>query len=59
LFQEFDFEVIVKPGKLNAGPDHLSHILSIEDAWNLDDSLSDVHLFVVQMVDDDLFALPE
>jgi hypothetical protein len=23
LFQEFDFEVIVKPGKLNAGPDHL------------------------------------
>jgi hypothetical protein len=23
LFQEFDFEVIVKPGMLNAGPDHL------------------------------------
>jgi hypothetical protein len=24
LFQEYDFKVIVKPGKLNAGPDHLS-----------------------------------
>jgi len=24
LFQEYDFEVIVKPGCLNAGPDHLS-----------------------------------
>jgi hypothetical protein len=24
LFQEFDFEVVVKPGRLNAGPDHLS-----------------------------------
>jgi hypothetical protein len=28
LFQEYDFEVIVKPGKLNVGPYHLSHILS-------------------------------
>ena len=24
LFQEFEFEVIVRPGKLNVGPDHLS-----------------------------------
>ena len=23
LFQEFDFEIIVKPGRLNSGPDHL------------------------------------
>ena len=23
-FQEFDFEVIVMPGRLNVGPDHLS-----------------------------------
>jgi hypothetical protein len=52
LFQEYDFEVIVKPGKLNAGPDHLSCILSGEDAGNLDDSLPDAHLFAVQMVDD-------
>jgi hypothetical protein len=26
LFQEFDFEVLVKPGRLNAGLDHLSRI---------------------------------
>eukprot|EP00253_Pinus_taeda_P028773 PITA_28773 len=26
LFQEFDFEVVVKPGQLNARPDLLSHI---------------------------------
>ena len=24
LFQEFEFEVVVTPGKLNVGPDHLS-----------------------------------
>jgi hypothetical protein len=37
LFQEYDFEVVVKLGKLNAGLDRLSHILSGEDASNLDD----------------------
>jgi hypothetical protein len=52
LFQEYDFEVIVKPGKLNTGPDHLLRILTEEDAGNLDDNLPDAHLFVVQMVDD-------
>ena len=26
LFQEFDFEIVVKPGRLNAGPNHLSRI---------------------------------
>jgi hypothetical protein len=26
LFKEFDFEVTVKPGKLNVGPDHLSRV---------------------------------
>jgi hypothetical protein len=52
MFQEYDFKVVVKPGKLNAGPDHLSHILSREDAGNLDDNLSDAQLFAVKMVDD-------
>jgi hypothetical protein len=26
LFQKFDFEIVVKPRILNAGPDHLSKI---------------------------------
>ena len=28
LFQEYDFEIIVKPGRLNLGPDHLSRLES-------------------------------
>jgi hypothetical protein len=52
MFQEYDFEVVVKPGKLNAGPDHLSCILSGEDVGNLDDNLPDAQLFAVKMVDD-------
>jgi hypothetical protein len=51
LFQEYDFEVVVKPGKLNAIPDHLLHILLGEDVGNLDDILSDAHIFAVKMVD--------
>jgi len=52
LFQEYEFKVIVKPGKLKGGPYHLSWILTGEDAKNLDNSLQNVHLFIVQMVDD-------
>jgi len=52
LLQECDFEVVVKPGKLNVGPDHFSRILSKEEAGNLDDSLPNAQLFSVKMVDD-------
>ena len=41
LFQEFDFEVIVKPGRLNVAPDHLSWIESGEEPASLDDNLPD------------------
>jgi hypothetical protein len=41
LFQEYEFEVVVKPWKLIAGPYHLSCILSGEDAGNLDDNFLD------------------
>jgi hypothetical protein len=30
LFQEFDFKVIVKPGNMNVGPDHLSRVTNGE-----------------------------
>jgi hypothetical protein len=30
LFQEFHYEVIANPGKLNAGPDHLSRVTNGE-----------------------------
>jgi len=51
LFQEYDFDVIVKPHKLNASPDHLSRLESREGG-NLDDSLLDAQLFSMRMVDD-------
>jgi hypothetical protein len=52
LFQKYDFEVVVKPRMLNAGTDHLLHILSGEDVGNLDDNLPNAQLFIVKMVDD-------
>jgi hypothetical protein len=38
LFQEFDFEVVVKPGKMNVGPDHLSQVTNGEEPKNLEDN---------------------
>jgi hypothetical protein len=52
LFQEFDFEVIVKPGKLNVGPDHLSRVTNGEEPTNLEDNFPDAQLFSVQVVDE-------
>ena len=52
LFQEFDFEVIVKPGRLNVGPDHLSRIESGEEPTNLEDNLPDAQLFAIHMMED-------
>jgi hypothetical protein len=47
LFQEFDFEVIVKPGKMNAGPDHLSRVTNGEEPTNLEYTFLDAQLFLV------------
>jgi hypothetical protein len=52
LFQEFDFEVIVKPGKLSAGPDHISRVTNGEEPTSLEEKFMDVQLFSVQIVDD-------
>jgi len=52
LFQEFDFEVIVKPEKLNARLDHLSRVTNGEEPTNLEDNFLDAKLFSVQIVED-------
>jgi hypothetical protein len=52
LFQEFDFEVIIKPGKLNAGPDQLSRVTNGEEPTNLEDNFLDAQLFSIQIVGD-------
>ena len=41
LFQEYDFDIIVKPGRLNARPDHLSRLESGEEPTSLKDNLPD------------------
>ena len=41
LFHEYDFEVIVKPGRLNARPDHLSRLESGEEPISLEECLLD------------------
>ena len=51
LFQEFDFEIIVKSGRLNVGPDHLSWIETDEEPTNIEYRLPDAQLFRVDMVD--------
>ena len=41
IFQEFNFEIIVKLGWMNDIPHHLSHIETGEEPTNIDDGLSD------------------
>jgi hypothetical protein len=44
--------VIVKPGKLNVGPDNLSRITNGEEPTNLEDKFLDAQLFSIQVVDE-------
>jgi hypothetical protein len=52
LFQEFDFEVIFKPGKMNVGPNHLSRLTNGEEPMNLEDNFQDTQLFSVQITNE-------
>jgi hypothetical protein len=46
LFQEFSFEVIVEPGKLNMGPNNLSTLELGESGRAIDDQFLDANLFL-------------
>ena len=50
LFQEFEFEVIIRLRKENVGPDHLSRVESSEDQTGINDDLPDAHLFKVEAI---------
>ena len=50
LFQEFEFEVVVRPGQLNVGPDHLSRIDTREEPTGVNGDLPDAHLFRIEAV---------
>ena len=52
LFQEFDFEIVVKIGWLNVGPNHLSRVEYSEEPTNIDDSSPNAQLFRVDIIDD-------
>jgi hypothetical protein len=41
LFQEYDFEIVVKPRRMNKGLDHLSRLEHGEEPTSLEDTLSD------------------
>lgn len=41
LFQEYDFEVFVKPRRLNVGLDHLTRLETEEKPTNIEDNLPD------------------
>ena len=49
MFQEYDFEVVVKPRRLNTRLDHLSHIETGEEPTSLEEGLPDAQLFVVRI----------
>jgi hypothetical protein len=52
LFQEYDFEIVVKLGRMNKGPDHLSRLEHAEEPTSLEDTLSNAQLLTIRMVDD-------
>jgi hypothetical protein len=52
LFQEYDFKIIVKPRRMNKGPDHLSRLEHGEESTSLEDALPDAQLLAIRNIDD-------
>jgi hypothetical protein len=52
LFQEYDFEIIVKPRKMNKGLDHLLRLEHGEEPTSLEDTLPDAQLLTIINIDD-------
>jgi hypothetical protein len=52
LFQEYDFEIVVKPRRMNKGPDHLSRLEHGKEPTSLEDTLPDAQLSAIRKVDD-------
>jgi hypothetical protein len=52
LFQEYDFEIVVKPGRMNKGPDHLSRLKHGEEPTSLEDTLPGAQFLAIIKVDD-------
>jgi hypothetical protein len=47
LFQEYDFDIVVKPGKMNKEPNHLSRIEHEEEPTSLEDTLPNAQFLAI------------
>jgi hypothetical protein len=52
IFQEYDIEIIVRPGRMKKGLDHLLRLEHGEEPTNLEDTLSDAQLLAIRKIDD-------
>jgi hypothetical protein len=52
LFQEYDFEIIVNPRRMNKGPDHLLRLEHGEELTSLEDTLPDEKLLAIRKDDE-------
>jgi len=52
LFKEYDFEIIVNPGRMNKGPDDLSRLEHGEEPTSLEDTLPDIQFLAIRKIDD-------
>jgi hypothetical protein len=52
LFEEYDFEIVVNPGRMNKGPDHLSRLEHGDEPTSLEDTLPDAQLLAIKKFDD-------
>jgi hypothetical protein len=51
-FQENDFEIIVKPGRMKKVLDHLSKLEHGEEPTSLEDTLPDAQVLTIRNIDD-------
>ena len=54
LFQSFEFEIIVRPGKANVGPNYLSRIDIGEEVNGIEDDLLDALMFKIESISSEL-----
>jgi hypothetical protein len=57
LFQEYDFEIMIKPRRMNKGPDHLSRLEHGEEPTSLEDTLLDAQLMSIRNIDDHFMGI--
>jgi hypothetical protein len=52
LFQGYEFEIVVKSGRMNKGPNHLSMLEHREEPTSLEDTLLDAQLLAIRNIHD-------